>query len=340
MKKIGLIILAFILTIAIPSVIFVSADYTDIAREVFGKDAPAIPEIKEQDVPYYIATEDYNENEEYNDPFDMSDWTAYFDYLKKNDPNYASTGTVEDNRPGDIVIIEAIQAAAKAVNYKTLYDNSTKITDAVDKAINKAINKTDIFYITSGFLVWDTMYVSWIDNAYTDEELYSALKTVMGINDATNGKITKNADNDYLITFDGVWSDDDWRKHHTKAEIIAKANGETGRLCMHETELIQDSGETRYTIYEFVPLGNDEYLLQTSTERLYATYSEETGLGDYTYVQITDDRFGIDDAIYEAEIENPSEWVHERDNKAAIIVTYKDGKTTIKQPGESDVVVE
>ena len=340
MKKIGFVLLATILAIAIPSAVFVSADYTDIAKEIFGSGAPAVPETKEQNVPYYIATEDYDENEEYKDPVDLSDWTAYFDYLKKNDPNYVSGGTIEDNRPGDIVFIEAIRAAAKAVNYKTLYENSTKVTDAVDQAMSKAIDKTGIFYITSGFLVWDTMYVSWIDNAYTDEELYSALKTVMGINDATNGKITKNADNDYLITFDGVWSDDDWRKHHTKAEIVAKADGETGRLCMHETELIQDSGETRYTIYEFVPLGNDEYLLQTSTERLYVNYNEETGLGDYEYIQIENDRFGIDDAIYESDVENPSVWVRERADKAAIMITCKDGKTTISRPGKSDIVVD
>ena len=340
MKKIGLIALVTVIVIVIPSFAFVSADYTNITKEIFGKDAPDFPETAEQDVPYYIAKEEYDEEEEYKDPVDLTVWTEYFDYLKKNDPNYVSGGTVVDDRPGDIVFIKAAKAAAKAVNYKTLYENSTKVYEAAETAIDKAIDKSGIFYIATPFLVWDTMYVSWIDNAYTEEELYTALKTVLNMNDATNGKITKNADNDYLITFDGVWSDADWRKHHTKTEIIAKADGETGRLCMHETEVIQDTNETVYTLYEFVPLGNDEYIMQSATERLYAVYNEETGLGDYAYIQIEDSRFDINDAIYEANIENPSEWAREKDGSAAIIITRKGTKTTIERLGKSDIEVE
>ncbi|MCR5205266.1 MAG: hypothetical protein K6E47_09425 [Lachnospiraceae bacterium] len=340
MKKIGLILLVAILAISIPSSVLAFADYADITKEIFGSNAPEFPETPKQDVPYYIATEEYDENEEFNDPVDLSVWTAYFDYMKKNDPNYVSGGTVVDDRPGDIVFIKAAKEAAKAVNYKTLFENSTKIYEAAEVAIDKAIDKSGIFYIATPFLVWDTMYVSWIDNAYTDEELYTALKTAMSINDATNGKITKNADNDYLITFDGVWSDENWKRHHTKTEIIAKADGETGRLCMHETEVIQDTNETRYTLYEFVPLANDVYIMQSGTERLYAVYNEETGLRDYVYIQLDNNRFSIEDAIYDATIENPSEWVLERADRAAIIVTCKDGKTTIERPGKPDVVVE
>lgn len=340
MRKTGIIALISILIVVLSSTVLTFAGYSDIAKEIFGSSAPSMPETPELKGEYYVETEGYDENEKYNDPFVYKDWDAYFDYMKKNDPNYVSGGEVVDERPGDIVLINAIKEAAKAVNYKTIYENSTKVYEAAEIAIDKAIDKSGIFYIATPFLVWDTMYVSWIDNAYTEEELYTALKTVLNMNDATNGKITKNADNDYLITFDGVWSDENRKRHHTKTEIIAKADGETGRLCMHETEVIQDTNESIYTLYEFVPLGNDEYIMQSGTERLYALYNEETGLGDYAYIQITDDRFGIEDAIYDATIENPAEWVREKADSAAIIITCKDGKTTIERPGKAAVEVE
>ena len=361
MRKIGIIVIVSVLVIALSSTALVFANYDDIAKEIFGSDAPAIPETPDLKVAYYTETEDYDENEKYEDPFVYTDWDAYFDYLKKNDPNYVSGGEVVDERPGDIVIITAIKEAAKAVNFKTLFDNATKIATDTEKVLEKDLKKHNdyveenttadwglywndpqyVSYIPTLFLVWDTMYVSWLDNSYSDEEIMSALNTVLSINDGTNGKVVKNADNDYLITFDGVYRDENNKRHHSAVEIIAKADGESGRICMYENETLQDSGNVIYTIYEFVPLGNNAYVFQSSGERLYVIYDEENGVGDYAYIDLKEGaKFGPDDKIYDSGVTDPAAWVRERKDDASIIFTRKDSTLTIERPDKEDVVVD
>ena len=361
MKKIGIIITVALFVVALSSTVLVFAGYSDIAKEVFGSDAPSLPETPDLKVDYYTAIEEYDENEKYNDPFVYTDWDAYFDYLKKNDPNYYSGGEVVDDRPGDIVFIRAIKEAAKAVNYKTLYDNATKISTATEKALEADLKINNdyveenttadwglywndpqyVSYIPSLFLIWDTMYVSWLDNGYSDEELMSALNTVLSINDASNGKVVKNADNDYLITFDGVYRDENNRRHHSKVEIVAKADGTSGKLCMYETETLQDSDKVINTIFEFVPLGENAYVFQSSGERLYVVYDEENGVGDYAYIDLKEGaEFGPEDKIYETGVTDPAAWIRAKKDDASFIFTRKDKTTKVERPDKDDVVID
>ena len=361
MRKIGIMALVSILIVALSSTAFAFAGYSDITKEIFGSSAPSLPEEPEPNDKFYIETEGYDENEKYDNPFVYKDWDAYFDYLKKNDPNYVSGKEVVDERPGDIVLINAIKADAKAINYKTLFDNSTKITTATEKALEADLKINNDYveehttadwglywndpqyvgYIASLFLIWDTMYVSWLDNGYSDDELKSALNTVLSINDATNGKVVKNADNDFLITFDGVYRDENNRRHHSSVEIVAKADGGTGKLCMYETETLQDSDKVVNTIYEFVPLGNNEYLFQANGERLYVVYDEENGVGDYAYIDLKDGvEFGPEDKIYETGVADPAAWIREKKDDASFIFTRKGNTMTVERPDKDDVVID
>lgn len=361
MRKIGIIAIVSILVVTLSSTVLAFADYSDITKEIFGSDAPTVPETPDLQVAYFIETEGYGENEEYENPFVYKEWDEFFNYLKKNDPNYYSGGEVVDERPGDIVFIRAIKEAAKAVNYKTLYDNATKISTATEKALESDLKINNdyveenttadwglywndpqyVSYIPTLFLIWDAMYVSWLDNGYSEDELMSALNTVLGINDATNGKVVKNADNDYLITFDGVYRDENNRRHHSKVEIVAKADGATGKLCMYETETLQDSDKVVNTIFEFVPLGENMYAFQSNGERLYVVYDEESGVGDYAYIDLKEGaEFGPEDEIYESGVADPAAWIREKKDDASYIFTRKGNTTTVERPDKDDVVID
>ena len=316
----------------------------------------------DENATYEPEYDSYTSVPEYEN-IDVSDIDKYFAFFKENDSNYyVGTGAVDTAiGTGCLYGDESNSGGVSSGgtfngNYADIYKQSIDLTDKFymiystekdshNEAIEKKADEEDRFFwndpeyisfINVPFNIWDSMYFAQFNDKTDLSVIKSGLEFVAEINGDENLVLNRSDDGEYTLTFDGTYYDDDYNEHPSKVTITADVDAASGGICVHEIEYVETLGESFFDMYEFMPLGDGKYALQSGTERLLLETDSSGSISDFAYSVIKEGNAGysVEDSMFGENTVPDKEWVMEKSSSCVLTAVRTGDKTEFGKPAK------
>lgn len=343
-KTISVILVALMM---LSSTVLAAADGSSALKLIYGSSAPEIPSVPTVDE---VFVDWENEDVEPQLPvINRSDWDAFFEYVKANDPDYYYGNGYTDPCEGEYPFILSEIEAEEAVTFNGMYELSTKVEDYFTYYFEKYTNeyndrvKEGTTYVTEDMKAvkntvpsmspFDRAYVASLNAEMDPEGMTQTLQSVLGMLDmGSDGRVEVPEDNRFVATYKSEKYDDDYiSKYDVNVTLDCIVFPDAGGCGFYEeVRRASDGSVVETEMHEFMRLGDDFYALQTNNTRLYVQFDGEK-IGSFAYSVLSGSEYTREaDSMFNVNGEIDGNWTVDREVSDYSIASARDEQDYMK----------